>query len=132
MSSHDLADEPARLEREIEHTRASLHRKLDEIQHRLNPREQVRAKVEEVRAGAERATSQLRAGAERATSQLRASAERAKSAVQNADPSPYCGVTAVAAVAVGTAMAVQGLRRRSHSSSSEECVGTTADDMMGE
>ena len=100
MNSHDtLAQEPARIEREIVQTRASLQRKLDEIQHRLSPREQVRA-----------------------------SAERVKSAVQSIDPAPYAGVAALAAVGVGAAMALKGLRHRSAS----DRITPTAEDMMGE
>jgi ElaB/YqjD/DUF883 family membrane-anchored ribosome-binding protein len=86
MNSHEqLAEEPARIEREIVHTRASLHRKLDEIQHRLNPREQALAR-----------------------------AERVKEALQNIDPTPYAGIAAAAAVGVGAVMALKGLRRRSY------------------
>ena len=85
MNSNDPIDDPARIERDIAHTRASLHRKIDELQHRLNPRERMRAET-----------------------------ERVKSAVRNVDPGPYAGAAALAAIGVGTAMAVRGLRRRNN------------------
>lgn len=92
-------DDPAVIEREIAHTRASLHRKLDELQHRLSPRERVRAQ-----------------------------AERVKSAVRNVDPTPYTGAAALAAVGVGSAMAVRGLRRRNH----RDAIAPDAPDLAGE
>lgn len=111
MSSHDLiAEEPARIEREIVQTRESLHRKLEELQHRLSPREQ------------------MRAGAERVTATVRHEAERVTSAVRNVDPGPYVGIGALAAVGAGVAMAVRGLRSRNGAC----CIEPTADDMMGE
>jgi hypothetical protein len=99
MNSNDLMSEPARIERDIAHTRASLHRKIDEIQHRLNPREQVRAQ-----------------------------AERVRSAVRSVDPTPYAGAAALAAVGVGAAMAVTGLRRCHHASA----ITPDASDFIGE
>ena len=103
MSSHEpLADEPARLEREIVHTRESLHRKLDELQHRLDPREQVRAKT-----------------------------ERVKSAVQNVDPTSYAGVAAVAAVGIGAVMAIRGFRACANHKRIAP-IEPTADDFIGE
>jgi hypothetical protein len=77
-----VMDDPAVIEREIAHRRASLQRKIDELQHRLSPRDRVRAE-----------------------------AERVKAAVRNVDPTPYAGIAALGAVAVGTAMAVRGLCR---------------------
>lgn len=97
--NNDPMDDPARIERDISHTRASLHRKLDELQHRLNPRERVRAQ-----------------------------AERVKAVVQNADPTPYTGAAALAAVGIGTAMAVRGLRRRNH----DDVITPDAADLAGE
>ena len=112
MSSPDLsAEEPARIEREIAHTRASLHWKLEELQRRLSPRER------------------MREGAERVTAAVRHKTERVTSAVRNVDPRAYAGVAALAAVGVGAAMAVQGLRTRTNGACS---VGPTADDMTGE
>ncbi len=96
MNSNDPIDDPARIEREIAHTRASLHRKIDELQHRLNPRERMRAETERVKSA------------------VRVETERVKSAVRNVDPGPYAGAAALAAVGVGTAMAVRGLRRRNN------------------
>lgn len=111
MSSRDLlADEPARIEREIVETRAALHRKLEELQHRLSPRERMREE------------------AQRMTTAVRNEAERVTSAVRNVDAGAYAGVAALAAVGVGTAMAVQGLRRRNGA----DCIAPTAEDMMGE
>jgi hypothetical protein len=111
MSSRDLlADEPARIEREIVETRASLHRKLEELQHRLSPRERIREE------------------AQRVTTAVRSEAGRVTSAVRNVDAGTYAGVAALAAVGLGTAMAVQGLRRRNGA----DCTAPTADDMMGE
>jgi ElaB/YqjD/DUF883 family membrane-anchored ribosome-binding protein len=76
MNDHErITNDPARIEREIVHTRESLHRKLEELQHRLSPRERVRAAVERI------------------------------------DPRPYTGIAALAAVGVGTVMAVSGWRR---------------------
>ncbi len=100
MNSNDPMDDPARIERDISHTRASLHRKLDELQHRLNPRERVRAQ-----------------------------AERMKAVVRNADPTPYTGAAALAAVGVGTAMAVRGLRRRNDH---QDVMTPDASDFAGE
>lgn len=99
MNGYAPMDDPDRLEREIAHTRASLHRKLDELQHRLNPRERVRAE-----------------------------AERVKSAVRNVDPVPYTGAAALAAVGIGTAMAVRGLRRRNN----HDVITPDAADLAGE
>jgi hypothetical protein len=113
MSSRELlADEPARIEREIVHRRASLHRKLEVLQHRLSPREQ------------------MREGAERVTAAVRHETERVTTAVRNVDPRAYAGVAALAAVGIGTAMAVQGLRRRTNGACSIEPAA--AADMMGE
>lgn len=83
MNDNDYSKDPAVIEREIAHTRASLQRKLDELQHRLSPRERVRAEANRVRA-----------------------------AVRDVDPTPYTGAAALAAVGIGAAMAVRGLRRR--------------------
>jgi hypothetical protein len=105
-----LADEPAQIEREIIETRASLHRKLDELQHRLSPRERIREE------------------AQRVTTAVRSEAGRVTSAVRNVDAGSYAGVAAIAAVGLGTAMAVQGLRRRNGAG----CLAPAADDMMGE
>jgi hypothetical protein len=85
MNDNDYSNDPAVIEREIAHKRASLQRKLDELQHRLNPRERVRAET-----------------------------DRVKDAVRNIDPTPYTGAAALAAVGIGAAMAVRGLRRRNN------------------
>jgi 2-methylaconitate cis-trans-isomerase PrpF len=114
MSSRDLlADEPARIEREIVHTRASLHRKLEDLQHRLSPRER------------------LREEAQRVTGAVRNEAERVTRAVRNMDPRSCAAAAALAAVGVGTAMAVQGLRRRNGADSADS-IEPTADDFTGE
>ena len=111
MSSRDLlAEEPARIEREIVETRAALHRKLDELQNRLSPRVRMREETQ------------------RMTTAVRNEAERVTSAVRNVDVGAYAGVAALAAIGVGTAMAVQGLRRRNGA----DCISPTAEDMMGE
>ncbi len=99
MNSHDPIDDPTRIERDIAYTRASLHRKIDELQHRLNPRERMRAET-----------------------------DRVKSAVRNVDPRPYAGAAALAAIGVGTAMAVRGLRRRNH----QDAITPDASDFTGE
>jgi hypothetical protein len=96
MNRHDPLGDPSTIEREIVHTRASLHRKLDELQHRLNPRERMRTE------------------AQRVTSAVRSEARRVQSAVRGVDTAPLAGVAALAAVGVGTVMAVNGFRRRNH------------------
>lgn len=98
--NHEHTNDPAVIEREIAHTRASLQRKLDELQQRLNPRERVRAE-----------------------------AERVKAAVRNVDPKPYTGAAALAAVGIGAAMAVRGLRRRNHH---DGAIVPDAADLAGE
>lgn len=110
MNSHDRNADPQVIERDIAHTRASLHRKLDELEHRLNPRERVKAETE------------------RLASTVRQEAERVKAAVRNVDPAPVAGVMALAAVGVGAAMAVTGLRRRSQ----PDVIETGAADALGE
>lgn len=95
-----LVDEPAVIEREIDLRRASLHRTLEELQHRLNPRERVKAAVGRVDPRAYVA------------------------AAEN-----YAGAAALAAVGVGTALAVRGLRR---CYSGKETIEPSAVDMMGE
>jgi hypothetical protein len=60
--------------------------------------------------------------------QVRARAERVKSAVQSVDPKPYAGVAAVAAVGIGTVMALKGLRGRAN----HDYIEPTADDFIGE
>jgi len=99
MNGNDPTVDPARIERDIAHTRASLNRKLEELQHRLNPRERIRAE-----------------------------SERVKSAVRNIDPGPYAGAAALAAIGVGTAMAMKGLRRRNH----DGAIAPDAADLTGE
>jgi hypothetical protein len=95
MSSRNLlADEPARIEREIVETRAALHRKLEELQHRLSPRERMREE------------------SQRMTTAVRNEAERVTSAVRNIDAGAYAGVAALADEGLGTPMAEQGLRKR--------------------
>lgn len=111
MNSNDPIDDPTRIERDIAHTRASLHRKIDELQHRLNPRERVRAETERVKSA------------------VRVETERVKSAVRNVDPGPYAGAAALAAIGVGTAMAVRGLRRRT---SHEDVITPDGADFTGE
>jgi hypothetical protein len=100
MNHHDRTEDPAVIEREIAHTRASLQRKIDELQHRLNPRERVRAE-----------------------------ANRVKAVVRNVDPTPYTGAAALAAVGIGAAMAVRGLRRRNHNG---DAITPDAADLAGE
>jgi ElaB/YqjD/DUF883 family membrane-anchored ribosome-binding protein len=102
MSHHDHTDDPAVIEREIAHTRASLQRKLDELQHRLSPRERLRAET-----------------------------HRVKAAVRNVDPAPYTGAAALAAVGLGAAMAVRGLRRRNHQHQ-DDAITPCAADLAGE
>ena len=113
MNSNDPLGDPSSIERDIVHTRASLHRKLDELQHRLNPRERMRAEAERVR------------------STVRHETERVKSAVRNVDPGPIAGVAALAAVGVGTAMAVNGFRRR-NGNHREDAITPGAEDSLGE
>lgn len=97
-----LADDPAVIEREIVHTRASLQRKIEALQHRLNPRERVREET-----------------------------ERVKAAVRNVDPTPYAGVAALGAVALGTAMAVRGLRGCCNGRH-DDAIAPGPDDAVGE
>lgn len=113
MSTRDLSTaDPATIEGEIVETRMSLHRKLDELQHRLNPRERVRAAVQPY--------------AER----VRSATESVKSAAQNVDQQAYAGFAALAAVGVGTALAVKGLRRRN--GRTPEPITPSDVDLMGE
>jgi hypothetical protein len=98
--NHDHTNDPAAIEREIAHRRASLQRKLDELQRRVNPRERVRAET-----------------------------ERVKAAVRNVDPVPYTGAAALAAVGIGAAMAVRGLRRRNHH---DDAITPDEADLAGE
>jgi hypothetical protein len=72
----------------------------------------------------------MREGAERVTAAVRHETERVTTAVRNVDPRAYAGVAALAAVGIGTAMAVQGLRRRTNGVCSIEPAA--AADMMGE
>jgi ElaB/YqjD/DUF883 family membrane-anchored ribosome-binding protein len=88
---HYGAEDPAQIEREIVRTRASLQRKLEELQHRLSPR------------------------------------ERVKAVAQRVDPRPYAGVAALAAVGIGTGMAVKQWRRHRGSNGIHNQA-----DMMGE
>lgn len=117
MNRDDSFDEAAVIEREIAQTRASLHRKVEELQHRLNPRERVRE------AG------------ERIGEQVRNAGDRVRHAVEGVDArayaDEYAGAAALGAIAVGTALAVRGLRRRS-SSSSDDCIAPSDVDLMGE
>jgi hypothetical protein len=117
-------DDPAIIEREIADTRASLHRKVEELQHRLNPRERARE------AG-ERVGERVREAGER----VREAGQRVRSAVEGVDArayaNEYAGAAALAAVGVGAALAVKGLRRRSPSVE-EECIAPSDIDLMGE
>lgn len=122
--NRDLSyDDPARIEREIEATRASLHRKVDELQHRLSPKEQLRSAVHSAQSAVHSAQSAVHSAV-----------SSAQDAVRNTDARAYAehyaGAAALGAVAVGTALAVKGLRR---------CYGNGVEhvepsdvDMMGE
>jgi uncharacterized protein DUF3618 len=100
----NLSDEPAVIEREIDQRRAALHRKLDELQHRLNPRERVMEAVGRVDPRS-----------------------YAQAVVDNAPN--YAGAAALAAIGVGTALAVRGLRR---CYPGDDSIEPGAVDMMGE
>lgn len=120
MSTRDLSGaDPATIEHEIVETRASLHRKLDELQHRLNPRERVRAAVQPV-------TDRVRS----ATDRVRSATENVRGAASGIDQQAYAGIAALAAVGVGTALAVKGLRRRNGLSS--DPITPSDVDLMGE
>ncbi len=112
MTARDLANaDPETIEHEIVETRMSLHRKLDALQHRLNPRERVRNAVQPY------------------ADRVRGMASNVRTATSSVDQNAVAGFAALAAVGVGTAMAVRGLRRRNG-----QCDPITPSDvdMMGE
>ena len=126
--NRDLSyDDPARIEREIEATRASLHRKVDELQHRLNPKERVRSAVHTAQCAVQNAVSSAQDAVQHAVSS-------AQGAVRNGDARAYAenyaGAAAVGAIAVGTALALRGLRRCY--GNGVEHVEPSAVDIMGE
>lgn len=111
MTTRDLTTaDPATIEHEIVETRASLHRKIDELQHRLNPRERVRAAVQPY------------------ADRVRSAGASVRNATSNVDQQAYAGFAALAAVGVGTAMAVKGLRRRRQ----PDAITPSDVDLMGE
>ncbi|HEX5474153.1 MAG TPA: DUF3618 domain-containing protein [Vicinamibacterales bacterium] len=86
--------EPAEIQAHIEHTRASLDRKLNELQHRLNPRVQFDRIKEEIRerpVAGWAAVGAVAAGTWMAISGLRHRRRTATNAVADVD----CGCEAV-------------------------------------
>lgn len=111
MTARDLANADAEtIEHEIVETRMSLHRKLDALQHKLNPRERVRNAVQPY------------------TDRVRGVVSDVRSATSGVDQNSVAGFAALAAVGVGTALAVRGLRRRGE----PEPITPSDVDMMGE
>lgn len=105
---------PEQIQSEIAATRHSLDRKLDELGHRLNPRE----RIEEVRTRANEVVDTAR---ERASDMIDSAREKlsgARDAVSAAGEKlhprnlePYVGWMAVGAIVGGTLMAINGWRR---------------------